>query len=94
MINTNVRPLIYGAYVPVERIAEVYTVSKDYMRRVLCRAEFNRFSVPYSRPLLYMWTPVFEADLDKHLGKKGKYRCIGSKVLSKSLLEKANSFST
>lgn len=94
MIDENVRPLIYGAYYPVKRIAEVYKCGIDLTDRILCRAEFNRYLKPYSRPRVFLWTPPFEAELDILMNKKGKHRCIGSKVLSKSLLEKANSFST
>ena len=93
MIKTNIRPLIFGAMVPISRIAEVYQVTADYMRRILCRAEFNRYHIPDTRPILFMWNPPFEAELDSFMAKKGKRRCIGSKVLSKSLLEKANSYS-
>lgn len=94
MIDLDVRPLIYGVYTPIKRIAEVYNVTRDFMDRVLCRADFNCYAVPNTRPRLYMWTPAFEADLDRYLVTKGKRRCIGSKVLCKSLLEKANSYLT
>lgn len=94
MIDESIRPLIYGAYYPVKRIAEVYKCGIDLMDRALCRAEFNRYLKPNLKPRVFLWTPPFEAELDIFMNKKGKYRCIGSKVLSKSLLAKANSFST
>lgn len=93
MTDTKVRPLVYGALTPISRIAEVYGTTKDYMRRILCRSEFYRYSVSDTRPILFMWNPPFEMGLDMFLAKKGKFRCIGSKVLSKSLLAKANLYS-
>lgn len=87
------RPIKYGLAVSARCIAEYYKTSIDYTRRLLCRAELNKFSVPGMLPRKYCWCKEMELNLDKILNPKGFYRCTDSKVHSRYSLEKESSYS-
>lgn len=87
------RPIKYGLTVSARRIAEYYKASIDYVRRLLCRAELNKFSVPGMLPRKFCWCKEMELTLDRLLNPKGFFRCTDSKVHSRYSLEKESSYS-
>ena len=87
------RPIKYGLVVSARRIGEYYKASTDFVRRLLCRAELNKFSVPGMMPRKYLWCKEMELNLNKILNPKGFYRCTDSKVHSRYSLERESSYS-
>ena len=86
--DEEVKCFIYGDCVTVAQLAKAYGVCAGVMRVHLGRSEFQKWSVANIRPAVFKWNLIFERDLDNWMAKKGKYRCIDSKVPCKYTLEK------
>ena len=61
------KELYFGEHYTARELAEALGVSKDFMLRILCRAEFYKWIVPRSWPRRYKWNIIFQRNMDKFL---------------------------
>lgn len=61
------KELHYGDCYTARELAEALGVSKDFMLRILCRAEFFKWIVPKSWPRRYKWNIIFQRTMDRFL---------------------------